>query len=397
MHLFKKCFYILTSTRKPEWIENSTIREEIRQKIKKNPRYLIVIRQIIDINILNELNQKDQKDDETDDDHFHFSDVITISQKVIIMIIKNSLSNSVIYDFGCSQSLTYDKARFVEEITFASDWIDISNESMLAESYETMWVNDKLDDKLEDNKVIRMNFAKTTWVFTTNMTLVSVNKLKKESYIWDMNQNVLIQQKDDKKICNIEEHYELLIIEFNSMSIKKTNVVFIQKEDDSVIKTSHTDQIVTSRNEDDVSMQTNFEKYDLVSVNFEDKISSRVSVNSVNSNSDWLKDDPDDLEWMNQIAHLMNTANELKKRRFRWKKRCKKRRFKNLKNPKKLEKLGTVRRKSWFSALTRKWLARLSSFFKAGGVCHVMTWHHLMMIRRYDTELDSIEDNLTHR
>jgi hypothetical protein len=111
-----------------------------------------------------------------------------------------------------------------------------------------------------------------------------------------MNQNVLIQQKDDKKICNIEEHYELLIIEFNSMSIKKTNVVFIQKEDDSVIKTSHTDQIVTSRNEDDVSMQTNFEKYDLVSVNFEDKISSRVSVNSVNSNSDWLKDDPDDLE-----------------------------------------------------------------------------------------------------
>jgi hypothetical protein len=82
---------------------------------------LIVIRQIIDINILNELNQKDQKDDETDDDHFHFSDVITISQKVIIMIIKNSLSNSVIYDFGCSQSLTYDKARFVEEITFASD------------------------------------------------------------------------------------------------------------------------------------------------------------------------------------------------------------------------------------------------------------------------------------
>jgi hypothetical protein len=65
---------------------------------------------------LNELNQdqKDQKDDETDDDHFHFSDVITVAQK-------NLLSNSVIYDFGCSQLLTYDKARFVEEIIFASD------------------------------------------------------------------------------------------------------------------------------------------------------------------------------------------------------------------------------------------------------------------------------------
>jgi hypothetical protein len=105
MHLFKECLYIVTSTRKLGWTKNSTIREELRQKIKKNPRYLIVIRQIIDINILNELNQdqKDQKDDETDDDHFHFSDVITISQKVIIMIIKkNSLSNNVIYDFDCS-------------------------------------------------------------------------------------------------------------------------------------------------------------------------------------------------------------------------------------------------------------------------------------------------------
>jgi hypothetical protein len=32
---------------------------------------------------------------------------------------------------------------------------------MLTEDYETMRINDKLDDKLEDNKVIRMNFAKT--------------------------------------------------------------------------------------------------------------------------------------------------------------------------------------------------------------------------------------------
>jgi hypothetical protein len=57
-------------------------------------------------------------------------------------------------------------------------------------------------------------------------------------------------------------------------------------------------------------------------------------VNSVNSNSDWLKDAPDDPKWMNQKAHFMNTANGPKKRRLRCKKRCKKPRFKNLKNPK---------------------------------------------------------------
>jgi hypothetical protein len=130
-----------------------------------------------------------------------------------------------------------------------------------------------------------------------------------------MNQNVLIQQKDGKKICNIDEHYGLLIIEFNP-----------------VIKTSHTGQIVTSGGEDDVSVQANFEKNDSMSVDFEDKISSHASMNSVDSNSDWLKDAPNDLEWMDQKAHLVDTANGSKKRRFRCKKRYKKRRIKNSKN-----------------------------------------------------------------
>jgi hypothetical protein len=49
---------------------------------------------------------------------------------------------------------------------------------MLAEDYETMRVDGKLRDK-----TIRMDFAKTAWVPTTNMTLVSVNKLKKQGYI----------------------------------------------------------------------------------------------------------------------------------------------------------------------------------------------------------------------
>jgi hypothetical protein len=200
---------------------------------------------------------------------------------------------------------------------------------MLAEGYGTMRVDGKLGDK-----AIKMDFAKTAWVPTTNMTLVSVNKLKKESYIWDMNQNVLIQQKDGKKVCNIDEHYGLPTIEFNPVSIKKT--VPIQKEDDPA---THTDQIVASGGGDEVPMQANCEKDDSVQANFEavdfeDKISSHASVDSVDSNSDWLKDAPDDPEWMDQKAHLMETANGPKKRRLRCKKRCKKRRSKNLKNSK---------------------------------------------------------------
>jgi hypothetical protein len=329
VHLFRECPYIVTSARKPGWTENSAVREEIRQKIKKNPRYLTAIRQITDTNILDGLDQKDQKDQTTEDDvHFHFSGVATAT--------KNPLSNSVIYDSGCSQSLTYDKARFVGEIISASDWIDTPNGPMLAEGYGTMRVNGKLGD----NKAIKMDFAKTAWVPTTNMTLVSVNKLKKEGYIWDMNQNVLIHQKG-KKVCNIEEHYGLPIIEFNPVPIKKTDVVPIQKEDDPAIKTSHTGQIVASGGGDEVPVQANFEKDDSVTV-IEKKnptLNSHASVDSVDSmdsNSDWSKGAPNDLiwmdQWMDQKAHLMETAYGPKKRRFRCKKRCKKRRSKNPKN-----------------------------------------------------------------
>jgi hypothetical protein len=51
---------------------------------------------------------------------------------------------------------------------------------MLIESYGTMLVNGKLRDQ---NKPIKMKFAKTAYISFTNMTLVSLNKLKKKDYV----------------------------------------------------------------------------------------------------------------------------------------------------------------------------------------------------------------------
>jgi hypothetical protein len=90
----------------------------------KNARFKTVIKVIIDINISNELNEDNettQKEDtetaELDEMTFKF-DNVTISATNI----KNSLSHNVIYDFGCNQSLTYDKIRFIDgKITFASE------------------------------------------------------------------------------------------------------------------------------------------------------------------------------------------------------------------------------------------------------------------------------------
>jgi hypothetical protein len=54
---------------------------------------------------------------------------------------------------------------------------------MLVEGYGTMLVNDKLDKLENQNKTIKMKFAKTAYISFINITLVSLNKLKKESYV----------------------------------------------------------------------------------------------------------------------------------------------------------------------------------------------------------------------
>jgi hypothetical protein len=101
----------------------------------------------------------------------------------------------VIYDFGCNQSLTYDKIRFVDKIISVNEWVNISNKAMLIESYETMLINDKLE-----NKKIKMKFAKTTYISFINITLMSLNKLTKKNYVWNMQEDVFIHQTSDQKV-----------------------------------------------------------------------------------------------------------------------------------------------------------------------------------------------------
>jgi hypothetical protein len=124
MHLFKECPYIVTAARKPGWKENAKTLNEARQRILKNARFRTAIKAITDTNILNGLGDgktAQKEDTETAElngtmPQFRFGNVAISATK-----IKNPLSNSVIYDSGCNQPLTYDKARFVGEITPANE------------------------------------------------------------------------------------------------------------------------------------------------------------------------------------------------------------------------------------------------------------------------------------
>ncbi len=86
-------------------------------------------------------------------------------------------------------------------------------------SYDTMQMLDKLTDK-----IIKMKFANTVYVLITSMTLVSFIKLIKEKYDRDMYTKTLVHVATEKKICDIEKYFEIMILEFNLINESTTIV-----------------------------------------------------------------------------------------------------------------------------------------------------------------------------
>jgi hypothetical protein len=310
----------------------------------KNARFKTAIKVITDTNILNGLGEDDEtaqkEDTETTElngmTQFRFDNVAISATK-----IKNSLSNSVIYDSGCNQSLTYDKARFVGEITSASEWVDTPNGKMLVEGYGTMLVNDKLGDK-----TIKMEFTKTAYISSANMTLVSLNKLKKEGYVWDMQEDVLIHQTSGQEVCNIEEHYGLATIEFNPVEIthvadeknaplmakplakedvSEENPPIVAKEDASTeerMDTEQKDDAPTLKKSDTDPV---FAAVAAAPSGGEKLVDHQELFGPATPASDWSKSAPDNPKWMDQKEDLIQSVNGPKKRRsLVSKKRCKK-------------------------------------------------------------------------
>ena len=119
------------------------------------------------------------------------------------------LYRSVIYDSECSDSLIYDKSRFLNEIKSIDEWIMISNDLMNVQEYETMLIKEKLK-----NKIIIMKFVNTTWISSTNVILVSATRLMKEDFDRDMYIKILRHKKTDQMMCDIETHHNLLIMKY---------------------------------------------------------------------------------------------------------------------------------------------------------------------------------------
>jgi hypothetical protein len=197
MHLFRDCLYIVFTSRQSDWKEDKIIRNDIRQKIQKNIRFFVIIKKLINTNILKDMtkdsikscsqkseNKKEKKTNQSSS--YSFANVTFRSN--------NSLHSSVIFDFECDNSLTFDKSRFVEEIISVTIdfemWVDISDDAMLMLEHDTMRVKDLLNDQFRE-----LLFENIAYISDSNVILISINKLKNKNFFWDMFIDTLIDKK----------------------------------------------------------------------------------------------------------------------------------------------------------------------------------------------------------
>jgi hypothetical protein len=227
-HSFKKCSYTVKFNRKRKWKEDKIVRDEMRNQIKKRLMIHRVISKVINTNILNKFSDswiKKSKSENTSSielkasSNFRFDNMTLSSQNEIHLLYK-----SVIYDSECNDSFTFDRDRFVNKIRSADEWIKIFNELMNVVDYETMIVNDKLS-----NKIVKLKFANTTWISSTDVTLISSTRLIKKNYDRDYHTNILMHMKSDTKVCEINMHCNVLLLKFNSIENKHANPIQSRK------------------------------------------------------------------------------------------------------------------------------------------------------------------------
>jgi hypothetical protein len=121
----------------------------------------------------------------------------------------NFLWKNVIYDFDCNDSFIYDLNWFVNEVTFAHEMINTSNDFMLIEKYETMLVIDRINEK---NR--RIFFDNIVYVLFIDVILMFVTRFKKQNFVWNMYKKTLMIKSIDVMICDIEKKHDLFFLKY---------------------------------------------------------------------------------------------------------------------------------------------------------------------------------------
>jgi hypothetical protein len=193
MHDWNKCDHIRKSVKSSNWKCNSQEKKWAKKAIKNSRWLYFKIKNMTNIDILNEIKSEDCKNDKKSDNekktakndisNIKFANMTNLRLfKYASMFINKTFNNllwrSVIYDSNCNDSFTYDLNRFVNEITFAHELIDIFNDSMMIEKYEIMLVTNRINKKTR-----RMFFENIAYVSFIDVILMFVTRLKKQDFV----------------------------------------------------------------------------------------------------------------------------------------------------------------------------------------------------------------------
>jgi hypothetical protein len=242
MHDWKNCEHIVKVVRSLNWKCNQQERKWLRNTILKSRKLFFVIKKIIDIDILKNIKTKDCKsknnnDKKSDNEKTAEDDISNVkfvnmtnlrSFKYARMFINKTFNNSlwknVIYDSDCNDLFIYDLNRFVNEMTFAHEIIDTSNNLMLIKEYETMLVIDRINEK--NRKMFFDNIVDVSFI---DVILMFVTCLKKQNFVWNMYKKALMINSIDVMICDIEKKHDLFFLKYRFVE-KFVNIVQSHKK-----------------------------------------------------------------------------------------------------------------------------------------------------------------------
>ena len=197
-HLFKLCPYIHTSNRPSNWKEDKKVKNAAREKIRPSWGYYRAIKTVTNTDILDGIteaskpdyfkrNQNNQNDspsgasggETSQNPPFSFANTAFTFSSSVKGILPNPLYKSVIYDSGAAHHLTWDKSRFVEEITptKAEEWVATPTGDARVHGYGTMLVKGTLNGASRE-----LSFPNTRYAPDVTVTLISANILKEMGF-----------------------------------------------------------------------------------------------------------------------------------------------------------------------------------------------------------------------
>jgi hypothetical protein len=89
-------------------------------------------------------------------------------------------------------------------------------------------MNETLNEKRQS-----LLFEHTTYIFNSSVILISINKLKKKKFLWNMHFDTV--DKNDVLVFELKKHFDLYIVEYNSIEHVEIYANFVDSRNSTFV------------------------------------------------------------------------------------------------------------------------------------------------------------------